>query len=178
MPNVRTYGIIVSVEGNMKSAVKQCEDEMWFELFKTTLHLQLEADQQYLDHMRLYLDFLNEMIKNKEHDEPLSIFKKRHKIWEDELDELQMKLCDGYAKLGHEFTEQQEFYYKLRGLDKKDKKAKKRHRINLCFLMVLIILGLYGKHYISVVFELVKLVAFNGRMLIGRTKLFLSLSKS
>ena len=110
----------------MKKIVKQVEDDMWLELFKTNLHLQLEADQKYLEHMRLYLDCLNEMIKNKEHDEPLSIFKKKHQKWEEELDELQMKLCDGYAKLGHEFSEQQEFYRRLRGLDNKEKKGKKK----------------------------------------------------
>lgn len=112
----------------MKSAVKKCEDDMWFELFKTTLHLQLEADQQYIEHMRLYIDFLTQMVKNKQHDEPLPFFKKRHKLWEDEVEELEMRLCDAYEKIGKEFMEQQEFYHKLRGSDKEEKKSKKKNQ--------------------------------------------------
>ena len=106
----------------MAKTVKSVEDDMWLELFKTNLEMEVKTHETIVEHLRLQIEFLKEMIKNKEYDEPWVIFKKKHKQWEEEVDELEKKLCDAYAEIGKEFSEQTDFYRKLKGTDKKSKK--------------------------------------------------------
>ena len=106
----------------MKEKVKSVQDDMLLELFKTTLTYTMDADKHYLEMLRVQIEYLQEMIKLKYHDEPWKILKYAHKKWEDEIDELEMDLCHAYENLGKEFFEQQEFYEKLKGSNKKAKK--------------------------------------------------------
>ena len=110
----------------MKNQVKSIEDDMWLELFKTTLTYTMDADKHYLEMLRVQIEYLQEMVKLKYHDEPWKILKTAHKKWEEEVDELEMQLCHAYENIGQEFFEQQEFYHKLKGDGKKEKKATKK----------------------------------------------------
>ncbi len=89
-------------------------DEALVELFKASLDYSIASDKIYVDFLKQQIDFKQKLIEFKANEEPLKIFKKAHKKWEDEIDALEKELCDAYEKLGKEFFEQQEFYHKLK----------------------------------------------------------------
>ncbi len=89
-------------------------DEALVKLFKASLDYSIASDKIYVDFLQHQIDYKKKLIEFKANEEPLKLFKKAHKKWEVELDELEKDLCDAYEKLGKEFSEQQEFYHKLK----------------------------------------------------------------
>ena len=59
--------------------------------------------------------FIMDRIALKHEEEPLKFFKKAHKKWELELDELEDELGNVYLEMGKEFEVQLDFYEKLKG---------------------------------------------------------------
>ena len=89
-------------------------DEAFVECFKASLDYCIESDRIYTEFLNNQIKFHEKLVKMKAQEEPMKIFKKAHKKWENELDELEKQLCDSYEKLGKEFSDQQEFYHKLK----------------------------------------------------------------
>lgn len=96
------------------SGKKLTTDEALYKVFEASLEYSVATDKLHTDFLKKQIEFHEQLVKFKAEEEPLKIFKKAHKKWEQELDELERQLCDSYEKLGKEFTEQQEFYRKLK----------------------------------------------------------------
>ena len=89
-------------------------EEVIAKLFETTLDYSIASDKLYVDFLNTQIEFKQKLLEFKANEEPLKIFKKAHKKWEQEIDMLEKEVCDAYEKLGKEFFEQQEFYHKLK----------------------------------------------------------------
>ena len=71
---------------------------------------------------KLYLEFLSNKIKFREHslkslrdDEPCKIFKKKHKDWEMKVEALENEIMDIYKQYGNEIHEIQKINSELNG---------------------------------------------------------------
>lgn len=99
------------------SVVKDFEEDMLLEIFKSTLDYTMKSDREYLDYLRTKIEFLEARLKAKEYDEPWKLLKKKHKAWEEDVDAKFKDLCDAYENFGKEFYDQINFYNKLKGKD-------------------------------------------------------------
>lgn len=88
-------------------------EEALVEVFKVTLDYIRKSDESYMQFLCTRAKFLNDQIHFKEDEEPLWIFKKSHKKWQDELEELHEDLYDVYKKIEEEHQLNSEFYKKL-----------------------------------------------------------------
>lgn len=73
----------------------------------------------YLQHLGARFDFLNFLRDKKEEEEPLPIFKKKHKQWEIELKELENQITDVLKKMDDE-VEELEVYHDIVNPTKKE----------------------------------------------------------
>jgi len=89
-------------------------DEALVELFKSSLDYSIKADKLDVEFVMNQISFREELVKQKLEEEPLGFFKKAHKKWKEELNELEGQLMDSYKKLENLIEEQHEFYKNLR----------------------------------------------------------------
>ncbi len=67
------------------------------------LHQCREQSNLYMEHLNNKYSFLSKMYESKLREEPLSIFKKSHKKWEDELHDIENKMNDTLKSMDEEF---------------------------------------------------------------------------
>ena len=89
------------------------EEQAIISLFKFSLEYIDASDKLYIQHLSTKEKMLREMLYFKYEEEHLTIFRKAHKKWETEIDDLEKQLYDIYLKFEVFFQEQQEFYKKL-----------------------------------------------------------------
>ena len=89
------------------------EEQAIVDFFKTSLEYIDASDKLYIQHLSTKEKMLQEMLYFKYEEEPFTFFKKAHKKWQTEIDELENQLYDIYLKLEEIFQERQEFYKKL-----------------------------------------------------------------
>ena len=97
------------------SSKKLSSDEAIIEIFKASLDYINKTDELDLKFLNHKIEFLQQQIAFKENEEPMKIFKKAHKKWEEELDDLETQLMNAYKDYGDEVMFQHEFYQKLKG---------------------------------------------------------------
>ena len=85
-----------------------------FELFKSSLEFNVKSDKLDIEAIQHEISYHEQLVKWKLEEEPISFFKKAHKKWKEELDELETQLLDSYKKLERTIEEQHNFYNKLR----------------------------------------------------------------
>ena len=71
-----------------RSSKKLSSDEAFVEIFKASLDYINKTDELDLKILNHKIEFLQQQIAFKEDEEPMKIFKKAHKKWEEELDDL------------------------------------------------------------------------------------------
>lgn len=92
---------------------KMTKDEAIAKLFEVSLDYFKQSDELYEKHLDLKEKRIKSTIDFKLSQEPLKIFKKAHKKWEEELAELNQELNDFYVQVYEFYKEQYEFYKKL-----------------------------------------------------------------
>lgn len=93
---------------------KLTSDEALVEVFKASLDYIKKTDELDLKLLNHKIEFIQQQIAFKADEEPLKIFKKAHKKWEDELEALELDLMNAYKALGDEVDFQHQFYQKLK----------------------------------------------------------------
>lgn len=97
-----------------KKEKKLSTDEALAEVFKVSLDYIDKTDKLYMEFLDKKSKFIMDRIALKHEEEPLKLFKKAHKKWELELDELENELGDVYLEMGKEFEARVDFYEKLK----------------------------------------------------------------
>ncbi len=90
------------------------KDQALVKAFELGLKNVEESDKLYMKSLELQEKRIRDMLYSKYEDEPLKLFKKSHKKWEDEIADLEKQLHDVYLKVEDFFKEQQDFYKKLK----------------------------------------------------------------
>ena len=98
-----------------KKEKKLNTEEALAEVFKISLDYIDKSDKMYMDFLDKKSKFIMDRIALKHEEEPLKFFKKAHKKWELELDELEDELGNVYLEMWKEFEVQLDFYEKLKG---------------------------------------------------------------
>ena len=90
------------------------KDQALVKAFELGLKSVEESDKLYMKSLELQEKRIKDMLYSKYEDEPLKLFKKSHKKWEDEIADLEKQLHEVYLKVEDFFKEQQDFYKKLK----------------------------------------------------------------
>ena len=93
---------------------KNKSDEAFVNAFRIALDSIEYADNLYLKHLDLQAKCLQDRIELHENNEPLKLFKKSHKKWEDDLNELTTQLHDVYKKVENVIDDKIELYENLK----------------------------------------------------------------
>lgn len=95
------------------------EGQVLVKSFELGLKNKELADKMYLEALHKKEELIRMELCFKYDEEPLKIFKKRHKKWQDEIDALDSQLMDIYKKGEELFLENHEFYKELSSHKKK-----------------------------------------------------------
>lgn len=98
-------------------------DEALIEVFKASLNYFDKTDKLNIEFLNKRIEFIQSRIAFKEEEEPMKLFKKAHKKWEDELEELETELAEAYKTLNDEIVFQYDFYKKMKGNKKEPSKV-------------------------------------------------------
>ena len=90
------------------------KDQALVKAFELGLKSVEESDKLYLKSLDMQEKRIKMELYSKYDNEPLKLFKKKHKQWEDEISDLESQLQSIYKKAEDLFVENQEFYKKLR----------------------------------------------------------------
>ena len=90
------------------------KDQALVKAFELGLKVIEESDRLYLKSLDMQDKRIKMELYSKYDNEPLKLFKKKHKKWEDEIEDLESQLQSIYKKAEDLFVENQEFYKKLR----------------------------------------------------------------
>lgn len=90
------------------------KDQALVKAFELGLKGIEESDRLYLKSLDMQEKRIKMELYSKYDNEPLKLFKKKHKKWEDEIEDLESQLQSIYKKAEDLFVENQEFYKKLR----------------------------------------------------------------
>ena len=90
------------------------EDQALVKAFEIGLEAYDREDKLYMKHLGLQEERIKTMLGWKYDEEPLKLFKKAHKKWEDEVEKLENELYDVYKKMEEAFEDRQAFFEQLR----------------------------------------------------------------
>ena len=90
------------------------KDQALVKAFEIGLEAYDREDKLYMEHLGLQEKRIKTMLGWKYDEEPLKLFKKAHKKWEDEIESLENELYGVYKKMGEAFEERQAFFEQLR----------------------------------------------------------------
>lgn len=90
------------------------EEQALVNIFKVSLDYINKSDKLYLEHLSVREKNIKGMLNLKYEEEPPKFFKKTHKKWEDEIEDLENQLYDVYKKFEETIQEQHDFYEKLK----------------------------------------------------------------
>ena len=90
------------------------EDQAIVTAFKIGLEAYDQNDKMMMKHLEIREQHLKTMLDFKYDSEPLKLFKKTHKKWEEEVDKLETELYNVYQEMGKVFEERQAFFERLK----------------------------------------------------------------
>ena len=90
------------------------KDQALVKAFELGLKSIEESDRLYMKSLDMQEKRIRNMLYSKYDQEPLKLFKKSHKKWEDEINNLENQLHEVYLKVEELMKENQEFYKKLK----------------------------------------------------------------
>ena len=88
-----------------KSTKNITDDEAYVEIFKCTLDYIKQMDDLNMKMLYHNVEFIKTQLDFHCKNEPLKLFKKSHKEWEQELEELENDLMMAYKKIEDELHE-------------------------------------------------------------------------
>lgn len=90
------------------------QDQALVKAFELGLKSIEESDRLYMESLNIQEKTIREILYSKYDEEPLKLFKKAHKKWEEEIVDLENQLHNIYIKVEELMKENQEFYKKLK----------------------------------------------------------------
>lgn len=90
------------------------KDQALVKAFELGLKSIEESDKLYMKSLEFQEKRIKDMLYSKYEQEPLKLFKKSHKKWEEEIEALENELHGVYLKFEELFKENQDFYKKLK----------------------------------------------------------------